>query len=235
MKQKLFFSEENQFSLSVGDLMAALLMIFILLLVGTMLRLQEEFDEKSLVAEKYEEIQDGIYTALKQEFKDSESEWQMEIDSNLTIRFTEPTVKFASNSSTLKPNYKDILSDFFPRYIEILYDKKFIDHIDEIRIEGHTSKEGRTGDTDKEAYFYNMELSQDRTRSVLKYCLAQIKDDSINVWTQTKTTANGLSSVKRLNESGTEKAKNENRRVEFKVKTDAEKQIKELLKISDEN
>ena len=235
MKNKLFSSEENQFSLSVGDLMAALLMIFILLLVGTMLRLQEEFDEKSLVAEKYEELQKGIYIDLQEEFKEDILKWHMEIEADLTIRFTEPQVKFASNKSTLKPRYKEILSEFFPRYINILYSEKYKDHIEEIRIEGHTSKEGMRGHTDTEAYFYNMKLSQNRTRSVLKYCLSQLKDIKLKKWTKTNTTANGLSSVKRLNTLETISGREENRRVEFKIKTDAEKQIREMLKTPDEH
>ena len=235
MKQKLFSSDESQFSLSIGDLMAALLMIFILLLAGTMLRLQEEFDEKSLVAEKYEALQKGIYIDLKEEFKEDILKWQMEIESDLSIRFTEPQVKFASNKSILRSRYKDILSDFFPRYINILYSEKYKDHIEEIRIEGHTSIEGMRGHTDSEAYFYNMKLSQNRTRSVLEYCLFQLKDEKLYNWTKNNTTANGLSSVKRLNTSNTESARKENRRVEFKVKTDAEKQIRKMLRLSDDN
>ena len=39
--------KNNQFDLSTGDLMASLLMVFVLCLVGTMLQLQEEFDDKS--------------------------------------------------------------------------------------------------------------------------------------------------------------------------------------------
>jgi len=234
MKQKLFSSDENQFSLSIGDLMAALLMIFILLLVGTMLRLQEEFDEKSLVAEQYEELQNGIYIDLKEEFKNDILNWQMEIESDLSIRFTEPQVKFAPNKSTLKSRYKEILSDFFPRYINILYSEKYKDHIEEIRIEGHTSIEGMRGHTEAEAYFYNMKLSQNRTRTVLEYCLFQLSDKKLYDWTKTNTTANGLSSVKRLNTLNTKSGRKQNRRVEFKVITDAEKQIREMLRLNDE-
>ena len=52
------FSDENtnQFDLSTGDLMASLLMVFVLCLIGTMLQLQEEFDDKSKVAERYKEF-----------------------------------------------------------------------------------------------------------------------------------------------------------------------------------
>lgn len=56
-KKYIDIEDNNQFSLSTGDLMAALLLIFVLLLIGTMLKLQEEFDSKSDVAERYKELQ----------------------------------------------------------------------------------------------------------------------------------------------------------------------------------
>jgi len=42
---------------------------------------------------------------------------------------------FAQGSSELKPAFKDILNDFFPRYVRILTSPKYRDAITEIRIE----------------------------------------------------------------------------------------------------
>lgn len=98
--------EENQFALSTGDLMAALLLIFVLLLVGTMLKLQEEFDSKSDIAEKYNELQIELYDDLYAEFKDSLTAWQAEIDSSLTIRFKEPDVLFGGGKYVIEKNLK---------------------------------------------------------------------------------------------------------------------------------
>ena len=61
---------ENPFALSIGDLMAALLLIFILLLASTLLKLQDEFETKSQVAERYTAIKEDIYNELMIEFKD---------------------------------------------------------------------------------------------------------------------------------------------------------------------
>ena len=71
----------------------------------------------------------------------------------------------------LKPRFKQILQDFFPRYVKIITSPKYKSSIQEIRIEGHTSSDwnGATG-TD-EAYFQNMQLSQDRTRTTLRFVL----------------------------------------------------------------
>ncbi len=231
-KKKIEIEDNNKFGLSIGDLMAALLLIFVLLLIGTMLKLQEEFDSKSDVAERYRELQIELYEDLYEEFESDLVLWKAEIDSSLTFRFTEPDVLFDAGESKLKTTFSVMLSDFFPRYIKILREDKYIDHIEEIRIEGHTSIEGKNTMSADESYFYNMELSQDRTRSVLRFCLNLLQPD-VFVWTRDRTTANGLSSVKPIAENETESGRKQNRRVEFQIKTDAEKQIREMLRYAD--
>ena len=110
----------------------------------------------------------------------------------------------------------------------MLSSKNYKDQIEEIRVEGHTSLEGQNNMTDEQAYFYNMKLSQDRTRSVLSFVLEQL-DENVYQWTKLRTTANGLSSVKPIAENDTEANRKLNRRVEFRIKTDAEQQIREML------
>ena len=231
-KKYIDIGDDNQFGLSIGDLMAALLLIFILLLIGTMLKLQDEFDSKSNVAERYKELQIQLYNDLYNEFENDLKLWDAEIDSTLTIRFKEPEVLFDIGSSSLKPSFSRVLDDFFPRYIAVLRLDKYINHIEEIRIEGHTSIEGRAGMSEQESYFYNMKLSQDRTRSVLQYCLTLLNNNN-EIWTRERATANGLSSVKPISNNETEEGRKLNRRVEFRIKTDAENQIREMLKYAD--
>jgi outer membrane protein OmpA-like peptidoglycan-associated protein len=122
-----------------------------------------------------------------------------------------------------------ILDDFFPRYIKLLF-TKYKDNIEEIRIEGHTSSEWMEYKIDPEtAYFKNMKLSQDRTRSVLIYVLQMIKADKLKQWARGKITANGLSSSKLIIKPNGEEDKEASRRVEFRVRTDAESQIGKIL------
>ena len=112
---------------------------------------------------------------------------------------------------------------FFPRYIKVLTMPEFKDTIEEIRIEGHTDSDG--------GYFYNMKLSQDRTRSVLEYSLSVLQNDAKKDWVKKLLTANGLSSSKLIYDNNTKTENREaSRRVEFKVRTNAEKQIQEMLK-----
>lgn len=216
---------ENPFALSIGDLMAALLLIFVLLLASTLLKLQDEFETKSQVAERYTAIKEDIYKELMIEFKEDVVKWNATIDSSLTIRFQEPDVLFETNQFELKSAFKIILKDFFPRYIKVISKPEFKDNIEEIRIEGHTDNIGN--------YYHNMELSQNRTRSVLTYVLDNTElNPQKKEWVKNNLTANGLSFSKPIADNGTEEGRYRNRRVEFRIRTNAEKQIDEILRYS---
>ena len=67
-----------------------------------------------------------------------------------------------------------------------------------------------------------MKLSQDRTRTVLQYCFKTIRNEKLISWLKGLVTANGLSSSRPIyNKVGLED-KELSRRVEFRVKTNAE-------------
>ena len=227
--------EENPFVLSIGDLMAALLLIFILLLSATLLMLQDKFgkateeqEQAKKIVSAYSDIRKKIYEALDEAFKEDFKRWSAKIiEETLVIRFKEPSMYFDPGKASLKEEFKDILIIFFPRYVKVLNDKKFRENIEEIRIEGHTSSEWYTDVGGKERYFLNMELSQNRTRSVLEFGLSQINDSEMKAWAKAKITANGLSSSKLILKDGKED-KEASRRVEFRVRTDAEKRIEDI-------
>lgn len=229
--------EENPFALSIGDMMAALLLVFVLLLAATLLQLEESFkDERQRastiqeITEEYQSIQSKLYEALELEFKGDLPKWSAVLDKKeMSIRFQSPDVLFETGQSEVRDKFKNILNSFFPRYIQILEKHEFKDHITEIRIEGHTSSEWTGGTDYNTAYFHNMELSQDRTRSVLKYCLGLIKNVDVREWARTNITANGLSSSKPIETVQKKEDKEASRRVEFRVKTDAEKRIQQIL------
>src|SRR5690606_651372 len=121
-----------------------------------------------------------------------------------------------------------ILDEFFPKYIEILGSEKYRADIEEIRIEGHTSSEAGLLSVD-EAYFYNMRLSQDRTRSVLEYVLGIPEVRADRVWIREHLTANGLSSSKLVLDDKGKENRLRSRRVEFRVRTNAEKRIVKII------
>lgn len=210
--------EENAFSLSTGDLMAGLLFIFILLLMGALLQVQEKAEQDEEIVKRYDQIKTHLYIDLQDEFKDDLAVWRATIDSTLSIRFQEPSMLFDEGKAILKEDFKPILKDFFPRYIAVLSQPQFKETIEEIRIEGHTNSNG--------GYYSNMELSQNRTRTVLQYCMSLVSD-SDREWLQGLITANGLSSSHLIMKDGVED-KDLSRRVEFRVRTNAEKQLEEI-------
>lgn len=210
--------DENVFSLSTGDLMSSLLFIFILLLTGALLQVQKKSEQDEKMARAYHEVKTQLYIDLQSEFKQDLPVWRATIDSTLCIRFQEPEMMFDENDDKLKPKFKAILDDFFPRYIAVLSRPQYKDNIVEIRIEGHTNSNG--------GYYSNMKLSQDRTRTVLQYCL-DLMPPKEQAWLMKVLTANGLSSSHLIYRNGTEDKKL-SRRVEFRVRTNAEKQLEDI-------
>ena len=158
--------------LPISDLMSVLMMIFLLIAVSYMLKVTLEKEKIEEVAITYNKLQNELYEDLSFEFKDSLEDWGAEIDqATLSVRFQSPDILFPYGESDVTPRFKTILAYFFPRFIEILRREEYINEIEEIRIEGHTSQEG----PDLQSYMANMKLSQDRTRHVLNYLLRDVK------------------------------------------------------------
>lgn len=215
-------TEDNPFALSSGDLMAGFLFIFILLLMSTLLQVQKKAEQDENIVNKYNNIKTQLYIDLKKEFEQDLILWNATIDSsNLSFKFQEGNTNFDYDQSVLQDRFKKILDSFFPRYLKTISSDRYRNNIVEIRIEGHTDSQG--------SYEYNMKLSQDRTRSVLNYCMLMVNPNQKN-WVKAHLTANGLSSSHLIyNKDGSENAQL-SRRVEFRIITNAEEQLKEIIR-----
>jgi outer membrane protein OmpA-like peptidoglycan-associated protein len=149
----------------------------------------------------------------------------------MTIRFNDPTVLFATGSSELKPQFKQVLREFFPRYVKLLTSGQYRDAIKEIRIEGHTSKNWTKNTDAKTAYFLNMELSQARTRSALEFLLRLPAVESQQNWLVQHVTANGLSSSRPILPGDVSEAGQlANQRVEFRIVTNASDRMDQIAR-----
>lgn len=217
--------ESGEHWLTVSDLMAGLMMVFLFIAIVFMMNTQKENDKIKDVAVAYQQNQVAIYEALQTEFKDDLNKWGATIDKEtLAFSFQSPDVLFANNETTLSEAYKNILNDFFPRYIDVL--RPYRESLNEIRIEGHTSSAGLRGATEAQAYFYNMRLSQGRTRAVLEYAYALMPNES--AWIKANIAAVGFSSSRLIMKDGMEDAA-QSRRVSFRAITNADIQIKRIL------
>src|SRR5690242_13168507 len=104
-------SEESHW-IPLSDLMTGLMVIFLLIAVSYMMQVEADAARIKDVAVAYSEIKDALFEDLNREFSKDLSKWKAQLLKNdLTIRFSEPEVLFATGSSELKPEFQAILQD----------------------------------------------------------------------------------------------------------------------------
>lgn len=226
--------------LSVSDLMAGLMMVFLFISVALIRDAKKTTIDIEDLLNSYTNTQVALHEALHQEFDPDLDVWGAEInEKTLSFVFKSPDVLFDTGEITIKSGFKKILDDFFPRYLKVL--KKFDISIDkgdqnkqnsfiqEVRIEGHTSSIWNHSTEPDKAYFNNMWLSQGRTRSVLQhvYSIGAVVNDK--PWVKNHIAAVGFSSSKIIIDENNKEDKERSRRVEFRVITNAEQQLKNVI------
>ncbi|WP_241763398.1 hypothetical protein [Pseudoalteromonas sp. TAE56] len=101
--------------LTVSDLMAGLMVVFLFIAIVFMMITQKENDKIKDVAVAYQQNQVAIYEALESEFEKDLDKWGATIDKEtLAFNFQSPDVLFANNETRLSNAYKEILNDFSP-------------------------------------------------------------------------------------------------------------------------
>lgn len=110
------------------------------------------------------------------------------------IEFKEK-IQFENNKSVILPQSFSLLDDI----VKVIKEN---DHIKKIAIEGHASAEG---DAKR-----NLTLSDERAKSVMKYCV----DHGIDA---KRLTAKGFGITKPIADNATEEGREKNRRVEFNI------------------
>lgn len=226
--------EDAEHWIGISDMMSGLMMVFLFMAVAYMYYVQVERENIKQIAVTYKDTQVAIYNDLMKEFEADLQRWNAQIERNtLEVTFNNPEVLFRAGSPELSNQFKSILSDFFPRYVAVL--SRYLSAIEEIRIEGHTSSDwgGLQGES---AYFPNMALSQDRTRSVLEYVMSLLPQPSDRDWVRSNFAAVGYSSSRSILDPET-KAENaaSSRRVNFRVMTNSELQIRNIIEKLDGN
>jgi outer membrane protein OmpA-like peptidoglycan-associated protein len=225
-------SQQEAQWISLSDLMTGLMMLFMLIAVAFMLKVQADEARAKQLAAQYNQIRQDLYNDLYTEFKDDLPVWNAVFTNDLILTFRGPEVLFDTGKADLKPRFRQILQNFFPRYVRIITSPKYKNSIHEIRIEGHTSSDWNETIGTDEAYFENMELSQGRTRSTLRFVLRLPDIQKDIAWLRSNVTANGLSSSHLIMKpDGTEDA-DRSKRVEFRILTDAEEKIEKILELA---
>jgi outer membrane protein OmpA-like peptidoglycan-associated protein len=222
----------------LADLMTVLMVIFLFMAISYMVVIKKKQNDQNKIFKEYEETKIGLFNELDSTFRKDAQKWNLKLDRDLSIKFTNPQVLFDEGSSVIKPEFENILSEFLPKYLGVVMQDKYENKISEIRIEGHTNTKPINKTTDP--YIDNMELSQNRARNVLAFlrtkdCFTQLgnnKKELLQFW----LTANGLSFGRTVdvNDSLSIFSKktidnDKSRRVEFRIVTTSDEIIQQAI------
>lgn len=225
--------------MSLSDLMTGLMVIFMFIAISYILKVQKAEAQRQKIVTEFQDSREAIYKDFRSAFDEEKKAWNIEIGSNLSIRFNDPKAMFALGKTDVAPEFGQILNKFLPKYFDILLQDKYKNQIKEIRIEGHTDTLAIYSKS-LDPYIGNILLSQERATKVLEYFrqmkyfrnLPAIKKKQLQYW----ITANGLSYGRALDDNKqeifrTHKAINSqfSRRVEFRIITTSEELIEKLV------
>lgn len=143
--------EKSSFWPTFTDMISTVLMVVMLML----------FSSESIAGSVEKELAKNVGTSVEETLKAN----GIPVDVDKTtgqITFGEKTM-FDVDESELKPEAKEMLKIFIPKYIETIY-KDYGDNISKIVIKGHTDDIG--------SYLYNLDLSQKRAFSVAKFIVS---------------------------------------------------------------
>jgi len=231
-------SNKDSFWIPYADLMTVLMVIFLFISLAYMGLMQFQKKEQDKIFEEYKLTKENLLNELQLTFAQDKKRWNLELDDDLSIKFTNPQVLFDEGKSDVTPTFQNILKEFLPKYLRVVMQGKYIDKIAEIRIEGHTNTKpiNKTNDP----YIDNMELSQNRARNVLRFlrqqeCFMQLetsKKERLQYW----LTANGLSYGRTIDSnsnltyiSNKSIDLNKSRRVEFRIVTTSEVLVEKVI------
>ena len=222
--------------MSISDMMSGLMLVFMFIAISFMIQVQIDKDKMKEIAKTYEKDKAELNKDLHIEFLKDLKKWEAEITKDNTIVFNSPNVLFESGRSVIKNGFKNILNDFFPRYIKVLSSKKYKSEIDEIRVEGHTSTGWSNAISKQNIYLNNMLLSQNRANNVLSYCY-RLNADLVKKnreWLEKHFRANGMAFAKLKYKDVNKTVQDimKSRRVEFKVQMKTEEKIYKILEAS---
>lgn len=163
-----------------SDLMAGLLCVFALLLIVYVKTLGEPLEKiRELIGQRNELVQD-----LKVTFREDIRMGRVTIARSGAL-VVGGDILFPLNESELSPDGESVLLNLIPRYVEALRSNSGVwDQLRQIRVDGHADDTPPRGEDTGSvgAYTYNLELSQDRARSVVRFlvesdALARYRDD----------------------------------------------------------
>jgi len=147
-----------------------------------------------------EQIADALEKSMGVAFAGSQIQFDRK---RLLISFIPEQPFFAGGGIVIKPALKNLLSDFFPKFVKTLV--KQDSHIAAIRIQGHASSNWKNTQNPNGAFLGNMNLSIARAEAALAFCLNLRDTVHHRDWLKKRLVTTGLSnSTPILGASGAE-------------------------------
>lgn len=212
--------ESVSYWLSIGDLMASILIIFILLFITRTVQANNMLMQKEEYIENLTSVKNKIIAKLKNEFE--KEDMKIDIDpTNGAIKIDEK-ILFNSGEYRLKAEGKRYLKEFVPVYVGILLgDEEIKSEVSQIIIEGHTDDVG--------TYIFNMDLSQKRAYEVVQFIYLEMDDFEHKEDLKKYITANGRSMMNPVMDKNTNTIDREkSRRVQFLFKLKEDEILKKI-------
>lgn len=178
-------------------------------------RLNRELNETKQTIAKLTSVQDDVVSKLRLKLGD-----KIEVDPKSGALRISGNILFKQNEYELIEESKISLTSILSEYIKVLMeDKEIRNNLDRIIVEGHTNSDGD--------YLLNLELSQKRALSVMKFLLElnpQFEND-LKIF----VTANGRSETDLIYKNN-EEDKLASRRIEIKFRLKNEEAISSISK-----
>lgn len=213
--------EETSYWLSFSDLMASVLIIFILLFVYNLIAYEESMNETEKMIQELTSTRMKIITMLQEEF--DKEDIDIIIDPKTGAIQLNESILFDSGKSQLKDEGKEFAEKFIPIYVKILLGNDEIkSQISQIIIEGHTDDVG--------GYLYNLKLSQERSLSVAQFLINPEFDYKYKNEMEKYLTINGRSYSEPILNSDGSINKDASRRVEIKFRLKEEEVLLQIQK-----
>jgi outer membrane protein OmpA-like peptidoglycan-associated protein len=220
----------------LSDLMTGLMLIFLMISVVFMLRVEQT---TTLVVQELEKTKKDLVMALQSEFKNDLKKWDAEILGDMTIRFKNPDALFKKGESKMTETFKTTLNEFLPRYLKIITSDKFAPSIKEVLIEGHTSPS--YDEIDKQyvkmtvsekvkKYLSNMDIAQDRTNVTNQYLYEIESCKPYHELMIQKVHLHDVSSSYPIYKEDHSIDEQLSQRVEFKIVTNASEKMEQIAK-----
>jgi|LFRM01.1.fsa_nt_gb chemotaxis protein MotB len=241
--------EEVNYWPSYSDLMAGILIVFMLLFIYIFAGYQTDKQRREIehataqqeLKKKDQELErtkkelgetrqrvielsstkEKIIDLLREEFE--KENLKVEIDDDTGAIKLKDSILFDTGKSIIKEEGKKFLQKFIPVYVRILLGNSEVQQqLAEIIVEGHTDDVG--------SYLYNLDLSQDRAFNVVKYLLGEEFDYEYKEELKKYITANGRSFSKLIYDEDQNVDRDKSRRVEFQFRLKEEEILMEIKK-----